>query len=70
MKSSAYCFYVKTKISLDFQICISVPLRSLEFDTATYITQCDFNPANIYLFDIDCYYRIDSTANSLVFLKY
>ena len=26
VKSSAYCFFVKTKISTDFQICISVPL--------------------------------------------
>ena len=26
MKSSAYCFHMKTKILADFQICISVPL--------------------------------------------
>ena len=25
-KLSAYCFYVKTKLTIDFQICISVPL--------------------------------------------
>ena len=29
-KPSAYYFYVKTKISVDFQICISVPLSSGE----------------------------------------
>ena len=35
-KPSANYFYVKTKISVDFQICISVPLKSQEcpFDTA------------------------------------
>ena len=27
MKSSPYYFYVMTKISADFQICISVPLN-------------------------------------------
>ena len=27
MKPSAYYFYVKTKISVDFQICITVPLK-------------------------------------------
>ena len=29
VKSSAYYFHVKTKISADFQICVSVPLRIL-----------------------------------------
>ena len=29
MKSSTYFFHVKTKILIDFQICISVPLRCL-----------------------------------------
>ena len=28
-KSSAYYFYVKTKISVEFSICISVPLRMI-----------------------------------------
>ena len=27
LKFSAYCFYMKTKITLNFRICISVPLR-------------------------------------------
>ena len=27
MKSSTYYFHVKTKILVDFQICISVPLK-------------------------------------------
>ena len=26
IKSSTYCFYMKTKIFADFQVCISVPL--------------------------------------------
>ena len=26
-KPSAYCFYVKTKMLVDFHICISVPLK-------------------------------------------
>ena len=29
MKSSTYCFHMKTKILADFQVCISVPLRIL-----------------------------------------
>ena len=29
MKSSTYCFHVKTKILADFQICISVPLKRI-----------------------------------------
>ena len=28
LKPSAYYFYVKTKIYVDFQICISVPLKT------------------------------------------
>ena len=27
VKPSGYCFYVNTKISVDFQICISVPFK-------------------------------------------
>ena len=29
MKSSSYYFHMKTKISADFQICISVPLTNI-----------------------------------------
>ena len=36
-KASAYYFYVKTKISVDFQICISVQLSSF-----TLITVLEF----------------------------
>ena len=32
MEPSAYYFYVKTNISIDFQICISVPLISHDLD--------------------------------------
>ena len=30
LKPSAYYLYVKTKISVNFQICISVPLKAAE----------------------------------------
>ena len=30
VKSSTHCFHMKTKILVDFQICISVPLRERE----------------------------------------
>ena len=38
MKSSTYCFHMKTKILADFQIYISVPLRTLD----TLFTNLDY----------------------------
>ena len=40
-KASAYYFYVKTKISVDFQICISVHLSSFNIPF-TLITVLEF----------------------------
>ena len=36
VKFSGYCFYMNTNILKDFQICISVPLRKVDFLNVTY----------------------------------
>ena len=51
-KPSAYYFYVKRKISVDFQICISVPLTPLSFkislkDKSFHVS---INSLGLYLF--------------------
>ena len=37
MKSSVYCFYVKSKISVKFHICISLPLRIVMYRSFIFV---------------------------------
>ena len=61
MKSSTYLFHVKTKILVDFQICISVPLRYKFLvgsgSSAYTVLDCIFDEANrtFWMLDLMCY---------------
>ena len=43
MKSSAHYFHIKAKILSDFQICISVPLKDISFNTKYFLVWYDWS---------------------------
>ena len=41
VKSSAYYFHMKTRLSADFPICIGIPLKEIRFPTAVNESKLD-----------------------------
>ena len=75
VKPMAYYFYVKTKISVDFQVCITVPLRGSGFN----LTGCDsWFTMRLWIFTtefsmgfqcIDSFHIVHNGANLFFFKK-
>ena len=63
VKPSAY-FYVKTKISVDFQICISIPLTNLTINSKVPITLINGLLCTTSFFILECL-RIHTFGHSI-----